>query len=88
MACTLMVLPVGGTPKKIPRWVPLMVKRAATRHLRNLADEIEWRSYRPPPPYRLDVEILSVRDLRMRAQREKAPSRSNSAAASATMSSR
>ena len=42
----------------------------ARRHLRNLADEIEWRSYRPPPPYRLDAEILSVRDLRMRATAE------------------
>jgi AraC-like DNA-binding protein len=42
----------------------------ARRHLRNLADEIEWRSYRPPPPYWLGVEILSVRDLRMRATAE------------------
>jgi len=42
----------------------------ARRNLRNLADEIEWRSYSPPPPYRLDVEILSVRDLRRRATAE------------------
>src|ERR1700730_13347606 len=42
----------------------------ARRNLRNLADEIEWRSYRPPLPYRFDVELLAVRDLRRRATAE------------------
>jgi AraC-like DNA-binding protein len=40
------------------------------RSFRTRAHEIERRSYRPPPPYRLDVEILSVRDLQRRATAE------------------